>query len=202
MYICMKQLIDMEERLSRKEFWDGALKAGLVLGLVAIVYTLAEEFLQQHVQGQIGGLVFSLVTFFLWAAKFAGCILLMRMFMSRFAAKKTDSLRQDVRRYGTAIALTSALLYSGFILFWSKYVDTEMFSRNFEQIMAGYSSMLDSNTMSMMEGLEAKMPVIAFFSNFIYCFLFGTILSSILANSICKNDPFAGGKNPFSNDNQ
>ena len=50
--------------------------------------------------------------------------------------------------------------------------------------------------------MESKMPVIAFFSNFIYCFLFGTILSAILAPNIVKDDPFAGGKNPFSNDNQ
>ena len=198
----MKQFADMEERFTRKEFWDGALKAGFVLGLVAIVYMLAEQLLQQYVQDQTGGLAFSLITFFLWAAKFAGCILLMRMFLSRFAAKNTDCLRQDVSRYGTAIALTSALLYSAFVLFWSKYVDTKMFSRNFEQVMAAYSSMLDSNTMSMMESLEAKMPVIAFFTNFIYCFLFGTVLSAILAPNICKNDPFAGGKNPFSNDNQ
>ena len=198
----MKQFADMEERFSRKEFWDGALKAGFVLGMVAIVYMLAEEFLQQHVQGQMGGMVYSMITFFLWAAKFAGCILLMRWFMSRFATRNTDTLRQDVSRYGTAIALTSALLYSAFVLFWSKYIDTEMFSRSFEQVTAAYSSMLDSNTMSMMENLETKMPVIAFFTNFIYCFLFGTILSSILSNSICKNDPFAGGKNPFSNDNQ
>ena len=145
----MKQIADMEERFSRKEFWNGALKEGLVLGLIPIVYMLVEQFLQQHVQGNLGGVAFSLVSFFLWAAKFAGCILLMRWFMSRFAARNTDTLRQDVSRYGTAIALTSALLYSAFVLFWSKYVDTEMFTRSFEEVMSRYASMMDSNTMSM-----------------------------------------------------
>ena len=198
----MKLFADMEERFSRKEFWNGALKAGLVLGLITIAYMVVEQLLQQYVQGNVGALVFSTISFFLWAAKFAGCILLMRWFMSRFAARNTGILRQDVSRYGTAIALTSALLYSAFVLFWSKYVDTEMFTRAFEEATSRYASMMDSNTLSMMEGIQAQMPVIAFFSTFIYCFLFGTVLSSILAPGIVKDDPFAGGKNPFSNDKQ
>ena len=193
----------MAESYSRKDFWDGAGKAGLVLGLIPIVYMLIEQLLMQDAAQKLGAFPSTLITFLLWAAKFAGCILLMRFFMQRFADRHDGMTRRGVARYGTAIALTSALIYSAFVLAWSKFVDPEMFSRAFEQAAEQYSAFMDSNTMEMMEQMQDKMPVISFFSNFIWCFLYGTILSSILAPRIGKDtDPFADGGNPFTSDKQ
>ena len=193
----------MAESYSKKDFWDGAGKAGLVLGLVPIVYMLIEQLLLQDAAQKLGALPTTLITFLLWAAKFAGCILLMRWFMERFAARYDGVTRREASRYGTAIALTSALIYSAFVLAWSKFIDPEMFTRAFEQAAEQYSAFLDSNTTAMMEQMQDKMPVISFFSNFIYCFLYGTVLSSILSSRVGKDtDPFAGGKDPFTHDNQ
>ena len=193
----------MAESYSRKDFWDGAGKAGLVLGLVPIVYMLIEQLLLQDASDKLGTAPAALVAFLLWAAKFVGCILLMRWFMRRFADTHDGVTRREASRYGTAIALTSALIYSAFVLAWSKFIDPEMFTRAFEQAAEQYSNFLDSNTMEMMEQMQGKMPVIAFFSNFIWCFLYGSILSSILSSRIGRDvDPFAGGKDPFNTDNQ
>ena len=191
----------MEETFTRKDFWDGAGKAGIVLGVVSILYMLIEQFLLQGLAEKIGAFPSTIITYVLWAAKFAGCILLMRWFMKRFAGRFEDVTRRDVSRYGNAVALTSALIYSAFVLAWSKFIDPDMFSRAFEIAAEQYSSMMDSNTMDMMEQMKGKMPVIAFFSNFIYCYLFGAILSSILAPGIGKDsNPFSKDNNPFSND--
>ena len=191
----------MEETFTRKDFWDGAGKAGIVLGVVSILYMLIEQFLLQGLAEKIGAFPSTIITFVLWAAKFAGCILLMRWFMKRFADRFEDVTRRDVNRYGNAVALTSALIYSAFVLAWSKFIDPDMFSRAFEIAAEQYSSFMDSNTMDMMEQMKGKMPVIAFFSNFIYCYLFGAILSSILAPGIGKDsNPFSKDNNPFSND--
>ena len=193
----------MAESYSRKDFWDGAGKAGLVLGLVSIVYMLIEQLLLQDAAEKLGTAPATLVTFLLWTAKFVGCILLMRWFMRRFANTHDGVTRRDASRYGSAIALTSALIYSAFVLAWSKFIDTEMFTRAFEQAAEQYSAYMDSNTMEMMEEMQGQMPVIAFFSNFIWCFLYGSILSSILSSRIGRDvDPFAGGKDPFTTDNQ
>ena len=193
----------MAESYSRKVFWDGAGKAGLVLGLVSIVYMLIEQLLLQDAAEKLGTAPATLVTFLLWTAKFVGCILLMRWFMRRFADTHDGVTRRDASRYGSAIALTSALIYSAFVLAWSKFIDTEMFTRAFEQAAEQYSAYMDSNTMEMMEEMQGQMPVIAFFSNFIWCFLYGSILSSILSSRIGRDvDPFAGGKDPFTTDNQ
>ena len=193
----------MAESYSRKDFWDGAGKAGLVLGLVPIVYMLIEQLLLQDAAEKLGTAPATLVTFLLWAAKFVGCILLMRWYMRRFADTHDGVTRRDASRYGSAIALTSALIYSAFVLAWSKFIDTEMFTRAFEQAAEQYSAYMNSNTMEMMEEMQSKTPVIAFFSNFIWCFLYGSILSSILSSRIGRDvDPFAGGKDPFTTDNQ
>ena len=193
----------MAESYSRKDFWDGAGKAGLVLSLVSIVYMLIEQLLLQDAAEKLGTAPATLVTFLLWTAKFVGCILLMRWFMRRFANTHDGVTRRDASRYGSAIALTSALIYSAFVLAWSKFIDTEMFTRAFEQAAEQYSAYMDSNTMEMMEEMQGQMPVIAFFSNFIWCFLYGSILSSILSSRIGRDvDPFAGGKDPFTTDNQ
>ena len=193
----------MAESYSRKDFWDGAGKAGLVLGLVPIVYMLIEQLLLQDAAEKLGTAPATLVTFLLWTAKFVGCILLMRWFMRRFANTHDGVTRRDASRYGSAIALTSALIYSAFVLAWSKFIDPEMFTRAFEQAAEQYSAYMDSNTMEMMEEMQGQMPVIAFFSNFIWCFLYGSILSSILSSRIGRDvDPFAGGKDPFTTDNQ
>ena len=58
-------------------------------------------------------------------------------------------------------------------------------------MMQMYSSMMDSNSMAMLEKMEDSYPQILFFSNLIYCFIYGTVLSAILSRSIPKNDPFA-----------
>ncbi|MBQ3722517.1 MAG: DUF4199 domain-containing protein [Bacteroidales bacterium] len=189
--------------MKEKSVWDIAGKAGLVLGAVSIAYMLAEQLWLQDGSGQTPTLTATFATIVLWVAKFVGCILLMRFFMRRYAAKNEGVTQRDARSCGTAIALTSALIYSAFVLAWSKFVDPEMFTRAFEQAAEQYSAFLDSNTTAMMEQMQDKMPVISFFSNFIYCFLYGTVLSSILSSRVGKDtDPFADGKDPFTHDNQ
>ncbi|MBR1575969.1 MAG: DUF4199 domain-containing protein [Bacteroidales bacterium] len=191
----------MEESFTKKDFWDGAGKAGIVLGAVPILYMLIEQLLLQNLAEQIGAFPSTLVTLVLWAAKFVGCILLMRWYMKRFAAQHENVTRRDANRFGCAIALTSALIYSAFVLAWSKFIDPDMFARAFETAAEQYASFMDSNTLDMMEQMKGNMPVIAFFSNFIYCFLFGVILSAILAPGIGKDtDPFSKDNNPFSNE--
>ena len=61
--------------------------------------------------------------------------------------------------------------------------------------MQMYSSMLDSNSMAMLEKMEDSFPQISFFSNLIYCFLFGLVLSAILSRNIPKRDLFADFRN-------
>ena len=61
-------------------------------------------------------------------------------------------------------------------------------------MMQVYSKMLDSNSIAALEKMMGKMSYISFFSNLIYCTLYGTILSFILSRNIPQQDPFANYK--------
>ena len=79
------------------------------------------------------------------------------------------------------------------------YINPDAIEQAFNIALSQYSSMLDSNLLTIIENFKDNMPMISFFSNFIYCFLYGTILSSILSRYIPKTDPFAGFHNKEEN---
>ena len=58
-------------------------------------------------------------------------------------------------------------------------------------LMEQMAPMMDSNTMEQMDKMMGNMPQITFFSNLIYCFFFGTILSFILSRNVPSRNPFA-----------
>ena len=104
--------MSMEKRISRKDLWDGAGKAGLVLGLVSSAYVLISMLLTK-LSGSTGmALVSTLLSFRLWALKFGGCIYLMKLFMTRFAAAHPGCDNSDTFRFGMVTAFLSALIFS------------------------------------------------------------------------------------------
>ena len=184
----------MKQTFTRADLWNDAGKAGLVLGFVPVAFMLIDRYVMAGASDAIGVLPTTIVNFILWAAKFAGCILLMRFFMRKFADSYEGVTHRYARIFGIAVALTSALIVSAFDLAYVKFINPEMFAEAFEKASESYSSMMDSNSMSMLENMKGDMPAISFLTNLIYCFLFGTVLSSILSRNIGTDE------NPFSDD--
>ena len=56
--------------------------------------------------------------------------------------------------------------------------------------MSQMGGSLDANARQMMEKMKDKMPVIGFFSQLIYCSLYGYVLSLILSRNIPSRNPF------------
>lgn len=181
----------MNERISGKEIWNEAARTGLILGLVSVAYMFITML-----SGKLGSaskmmaLLISLLNFLLWAAKFVGCILLMKLFLTRFADSHKGLWAGDLKRYGRAIALTSALIYAAATLINALYVSPEALSDAFSTVMAQYSSSMSSSDMEAIQNIQGDMPAISFFSTLIYCYLFGTVLTLILAPKIASNNIF------------
>lgn len=179
----------------KKTIWDSAGRAGLVLGLVSTAYFAIGLLLGKASSGNaLAGAMIGLGSFVLWAAKFAGCILLMRFFMKRFAAANSGADNNDVLRFGIVTALLSALIYSACYLAYTGFINPDMFTETINATMEQMSSMMDSNSKEAVEALLPRMPVISFFSNLVYCFLFGTVLSVILSRNIPSANPFDNDK--------
>ena len=173
-----------------KNLWNSAAKSGLALGLVSSVYLFVNQWVALMDTPVISGLL----SFVLWAVKFGGCIWLMMFFMKRFVAENQDAVNSDTFRFGVVTALLSAIVYAAFSFANTAYFSADMIAENMDTVMQAYSQFMDSNTMAKMDQMMAKMPQITFFSNLIYCFIFGTILSLILSRNIPSKDPFAANK--------
>lgn len=182
----------MDEK--RINLWNEAASPGLVLGLVSIAY-LALSMLTGKLAGT-GGMAFliGLLSFLLWAGKLFLCIWLFRFFLLRFAERNASADNRAVFRFGMVVALYSALLYSGFYLVYLLYINPDAIAQSFELAMQQYSSMMDAASIEAMENMMADMPAISFFSQLIWCWLFGTVLSAIFSKKIPSD-----ASNPFDN---
>lgn len=179
----------MEQNLIRKDMWNTAAKAGLVLGAVSAAYM----FLTQLMAGA-SGFMMTILSFLLWAAKFGGCIWLMSFFMKKFAAGHPEADNKATFNLGMATALLSALVYSAAAFANIAFISGDSLTEQMNLMMQQMGSMMDSNSMAMMETYMEKLPQITFFSNLLYCFIFGTVLSYILSRNIPSRDPFADYK--------
>lgn len=178
----------MTEHFSKK-LWDSAGKAGAVLGAVSIAY-LVITTLMAGKSGAVGGFGGALLTLVLWGVKLFACIYLMKYFMLRYCAGESEATSRETFRFGRTTAFLSALLYSAFVLAFYTLIAPDALASNLETVIRSYSSMLDSNSLSQLEQMQNNLPRWMFFSNLIYCYLFGTVVSFFLSRSIPSGDPF------------
>ncbi len=171
--------------------WNDAGKAGLALGAVSAAYLFITQFMTG---AELPTFVSMLLTGILWIGKFAGCIWLMMAFMKKFAADNPEADNRATRRFGTVAALLSAVVYSAISLANVAFISADMFAEQTNIMIQQLAPMMDSNTMSQMDEMMERLPQITFFSNLIYCFIYGAVLSAILSRNIPSRDPFADYK--------
>ena len=179
----------MEQNIIRKDMWETAAKAGLALGMVSSAYM----FLTQFIAGETGFMI-TILSFVLWIAKFGGCIWLMAFFMKKFVAEHPEVDNKATFNLGMATALLSALIYSAAAFANIAFISGDAMVEQMDLMMQQMAPMMDSNSMSLMETYMEKLPQITFFSNLLYCFVFGTVLSYIMSRNIPSRDPFADYK--------
>lgn len=169
----------------KKTLWNNAGRAGIILGGIPIIYSMC-TFLLSKVEG--AAVLTGLGNVILWAAKFVLCIWLMNVFMKQWYRSNEGMSRGELFKYGTIVALLSAIVYSAFYLAYLQFIAPDVLDQALETMQD--MPQMDSNTSQMMESLLPKLPTITFFFNLGYCWLFGTILSSIFSSRIVSDNPF------------
>lgn len=182
----------METAIDRKTIWNEGARAGLVFGAIAIAYSVITIFTGKLNGSGAAGVAFliTLMNLILWLGKFLGCIFLMKALMRNLTARYSGVTNQDTFRYGVVTALLSALLYSAFSLALALFIKPDLLTEAFDTAVSSYSSMMDSNALDSIDKIRDSLPQIIFFTNLIYCFLFGTVLSAILSRNIPSRNPF------------
>ena len=183
--------MNMEQNTIQRNMWKTAGKAGLVLGGISTAYLFITQWLGQ---AELPGFVTVILTGALWIAKFGGCIWFMMYFMKSFAAENPEADNSRTFRLGMAAALLSALVYSAFSFANVAFIYPDIFAEQFDAVMQQMAPMLDSNTSAEVEKTLQNLPQITFFSNLIYCSLYGTIVAFAISRVVPSKDPFADYK--------
>ena len=166
--------------------WNTAGTAGLVLGTVSSAYLYAGQLISGDLSpATLWQQVLSLA---LWGIKFALCVFIMRFAMTRFAHENKDAGIKQIFRTGVLTALLSSLVFNGFYLANMLYISPEYYNEVFGTMISQMSAEMDSNSKVALDRLAPMIPQITFFSNLIYCFLFGVVLSGIISRKINPKD--------------
>ena len=174
--------------------WDKAAKSGLILGLATIAFMLVSTLCSSAfgVAGNFGrNFLGASLGFLLWAGKIAVCILLMRYFLKRLVADHPAADNSDTLKYGIKIALFSSLIVVAYNIADVRFLHPDAYTEAIRQMVDQFAPMMDSNTRAVMEKMTGKMPVSVFLFLFLYDFVWGWVLSSILSRNIPTRDPFA-----------
>ena len=168
----------MKPYLDNKAIWNEAAVSGLLFGAVSVGCLAGKEF------AAMSGNVFltQAAAIVLWAVEFFGCILLMKRRMILLRDKYDAVMISDSYRFGRRTALLSGLiLASANTLFIMQMPDGTM-----DTMMAqvGQSLSLSSADMEAAGAMMDKLPLWTFIFQWVYCFLYGTVLSSIMSRYI------------------
>lgn len=171
------------EITEKKSLWNLAGTAGLIMGLISTAAMFAGQYCATLNMSDFLTLFTGTI---LWIAETVGCILTMWFFMKKFAAECPSADSRTISRMGLTTAFLSALVYSAASFANIAFISADFYEAQYQIIMQQMSPMMDSNSKELMMKMIGYMPQITFFSNLIYCSIFGTIVSSVISRLIPK----------------
>jgi hypothetical protein len=176
----------MKKTLDNNTLWNEAAKAGAFLGGTSVGCLALKEL-----AGMSGNnFLITAAAIILWAVEFFGCILIMKNVMLSLRDRYEGVKMEDTYKLGRRAALLSGLLLaSAQTLFILKMPEADM-----NDFVNQLSTALP------MEGMMDKLPVVTFITQWIYCFLYGTVLSSVMSRYIFLQKLFGGTFPPREDD--
>lgn len=168
------------DKIDKKTIGSEAARVALVFGLISGGYVLIDPLLTQ-----IGvPIIANGLSIVLWAAKFCGCIYLMRFFMLKLSMMYGGVGRRELIRFGTLVALFSAIITAVCCYVSIEYLFTDQYTAAFDTLWQQMGSTLDANTREGLQSMESNLAQISTISNFLWCFIYGWALSGILSGSV------------------
>lgn len=168
----------VKKKLDNSTLWNEAAKAGAFFGAVSIGCLMLKEL------ASLSGSSFLMqaAAVILWAVEFFGCILLMKNVQLGLRDKYEGVKMQDTFRLGRRAALLSGLLLASAqaLILMKMPADTvDTMVQEFSGAMNMSSSQREA-----MDGMADKLPVYSFLFTWFYCFIYGTLLSSVMSRYV------------------
>ena len=174
--------------------WNEAAKAGAIFGGVSVGCLLLKEL------SALSGSVFLVqaAAIILWAVEFFGCILLMKNLMIRLSNKYGGLKMADTAKFGSRAALLSGLLVASV----QTLIILNMPQDTMNTLIGELSGTLTSAQREQVEGMMDRLPLFTFIFQWLYCFLYGSLLARIMSRYIFMQNLFGGNLPPDSDNNQ
>ena len=176
-------------KLDSKTLWNEAGRVGFVFGGFSSLCLLLRE------GAALTGSTFLVqaAAIILWAVEFFGSILLMKKYMLDLRDKFDDVTAVDTYRFGRRVGLLSGLILAA--------VDAVLIMKMPQDTVADVISELNTAvTAKLGAGYEGevgrvvdRLPLYTFIFQWLYCFLYGSLLSAIMSRYIFMQDIFRGG---------
>ncbi|MBR5255984.1 MAG: hypothetical protein IKV62_04320 [Bacteroidales bacterium] len=187
-------------KLDNKSLWNEAGRVGFVFGGFSALCLL----LREGAALTKSSFLIQAAAIILWAVEFFGCILLMKKYMLDLRDKFDGVTVIDTYRFGRRVALLSGMILAAVTAILVMNTPEETIASLIEQVNTSFAS-LGSISDDEKARLGDKLPLYTFIGRWIYCFLYGSLLSSIMSRYIFAQDMFRqdGGNQEDDNvDNQ
>ena len=184
-------------KLDNKTLWNEAGRVGFVFGGFSSLCLLLKEgagltnstFLVQA------------AAIILWAVEFFGCILLMKKYMLDLRDKFDGVTMMDTYRFGRRVGLLSGLILTAVDAFLIMKMPEDTVTSVLTELSAAMPASVGSVSQDDIGRLADKLPLYTFIFQWLYCFLYGSLLSSIMSRYIFTQNYFQdGGDNGDGND--
>lgn len=176
----------MKKKLDNSALWNEAAVTGMLFGAVSIACLMGKQL----AAGSGNAFLTQAVAVVLWIAEFAGCIVLMRQRMIRLRDNYSGVTIPDSYKFGRRAALLSGLLVASaqaLILMKMPADSMETMIGQLSQSLQLSSSEIDS-----LGSMLDKLPLWTFLFQWLYCFLYGTVLSAIMSRYVFIQRLFDG----------
>ena len=124
----------------------------------------------------------------LWVVEFFGCILLMREQMFKLKERFENVQMADTAKLGRRIALLSGLLLASAQALFIMQMPSEQMNEMVNQLSEAMS--LTAADMENVNGVLDRLPLLTFIFQWAYCWLYGSVLASILSRYIFMKELF------------
>ena len=174
--------------------WNESAKAGLLFGAVSVACLSLKEL------SALSGSAFLVqaAAIILWVVEFFGCILIMKNIMLRFRDKYEGVKMEDTYKLGRRAGFLSGLILASAQAFIIMKMPAQAIDTMVDQMMSGMQ--LLSSDRDAVESAMDKLPLLTFIFQWLYCYLYGSVLASVMSRYIFLQKLFGGGFPPKEDD--
>ena len=187
-------------KLDGKTLWNEAGRVGFVFGGFSSLCLLLKE------GAALTGSSFleTAAVIILWAVEFFGCILLMKKYMLDLRDKYDGVTMEQAYHFGRRVALLSGLILAAVNAVILIKMPPETMENFVTELNTAVAGKLGAGYEGEVGRVVDRLPLYTFIFQWLYCFLYGSILSAIMARYIFMQDLFRGndGRGDENIDNQ